>query len=149
VVVRGEVLRRDQVAAVELAAGQDVVERVVLAARLDARAAVRGALADHPRHVALAAVRDAQRAVHERLEADVGHRLANRAHVVERVLAGEHHALDPDLAHHARAARVVHRHLRRPVDLELGVDALDEPHDAEVLHDRRRRRRGLRTRRGT
>jgi hypothetical protein len=74
--------------------------------------------------------------VHERLEADVGHRLANRAHVVERVLAGEHHALDPDLAHHARAARVVHRHLRRPVDLELGVDALDEPHDAEVLHDR-------------
>ena len=35
------------------------------------------------------------------------------------------------------AARVVHGHLRRAVDLELGIDALDQPNEPDVLHDRR------------
>ena len=32
---------------------------------------------------------------------------------------------------------VVHRHLRRPVNLEAGIDALDEADESDVLHDRR------------
>jgi hypothetical protein len=49
--------------------------------------------------------------VHERFEADLGNGRLDRANVVERVLAGEHDALDAEVAHHCRAARVVHRHL--------------------------------------
>jgi hypothetical protein len=62
---------------------------------------------------------------------------ADRAHVVDRVLAGEHHALDAEPPHHARAALVVHRHLGGAVDLERRVDAADEAHEPHVLHDHR------------
>ena len=43
----------------------------------------------------------------------------------------------PSSAHDARAALVVHGHLRRAVDLEPGIDPLDQPHEPDVLHDRR------------
>ncbi len=137
VIVRREVLGADQVAAVELERLVVVGEDVVLATALRARAAVGGALADHPAHVALAAVRDAERAVHERLETECGDRGADRPDVVERVLAREHDTLEAELLHDARARRVVHRHLRRAVDLEAGVGALDGAHEADVLHDGR------------
>ena len=71
----------------------------------------------------------------ERLEAELRHGGANRADVVERVLAREHDALDAELAHDARRRCVVHGHLRRAVDLELGIDALNQPDESDVLHD--------------
>jgi hypothetical protein len=74
--------------------------------------------------------------VHERLEAELRDGGANGADVVEGVLAREHHALDPELGHDARAALVVHRHLRGAVDLEAGIDTLDQSDDADVLDDR-------------
>ncbi len=117
-VVSGEVFRGDEEAAVELRAGGGVSEHVVLAARLRARAAVRAALADHAGHEALARVRDAERTVHERLESEVGDGGADLPNVLERVLAREHDAVDAKLAHHGRAAGVVHGHLRRRVHLE-------------------------------
>ena len=135
VLVGSEILRRDEVASIELAAVSRVGENVVLPARLCAGAAIGAALRDHPRHVALAGVGDAERAVHERLEAERGHGRVNRADVVEGVLAGEHHALDTELLHDRGAGGVVHRHLRRSMQLERGVDALDQPDDADVLDD--------------
>ena len=62
---------------------------------------------------------------------------ADGTDVVERVLAREHDTIDAQLGHHARAGLVVHRHLRRAVDLEAGIDALDESNDSDVLHDGR------------
>ena len=137
VIVGAEVLGGDEVAAVEFLAVRGVGEHVVLAARLRARAAVRAALGDHPRHVALAGVGDAERAVHEGFEAEPGYGRADRADVVERVLACEHHALDAQLLQEHRAARVVDRHLRGAVDLEAGIDALDEANEPDVLNDGR------------
>ena len=40
--------------------------------------------------------------MHERLEPELGHRRADGADVVERVLAREHDALDAELLHDAR-----------------------------------------------
>src|SRR5688500_4811043 len=88
-IVRGEVLRRNEVSAVELRGGDRVGEDIVLTARLRARSAVRAPLADHPGHEALAGVRDAERAMHERLEPEVRHGGADGADVVDRVLTGE------------------------------------------------------------
>ena len=99
-----EILGGDEVAAIELRSVGGVGEHVVLAARLRARAAIRAALRDHARHEALAGVRDAERAVHERLEPESRNGGADRADVVERVLAREHDAIDAKLLHH-RARR--------------------------------------------
>ena len=136
--IRGrEILGGDEVAAIEFRAGSDVVEHVILAAGLRARSAIRAALGDHPGHEALAAVRDAERAMNECLEPELGHGGLDGANILECVLAGEHDALDAELPHHACAARVVHGHLRRPVDLETRVDLLNEAHEPDVLHDGR------------
>ena len=71
----------------------------------------------------------------ERFETEAGHGGVDRADVVERVLAGEHDAADAEFLQDGGAARVVHGHLRRAVDLEAGIHALDEPDEADVLHD--------------
>ena len=108
----GEIFRRDEEAAIELGAGVDIIEYIVLPAGLRAGAAIRASLRDHARHEALAAVRNAERAVDECLETEFGHRRLDGANVPERVLARQHHALDAELTHDAGAALVMHRHLR-------------------------------------
>ena len=50
--------------------------------------------------------------MHERLESEIRHGGANLSNVLEGVLTREHDAVDAELAHHGRTARVVHRHLR-------------------------------------
>lgn len=136
-VVRAEVLRRNQIAAIELGVVLDVGEDVVLAARLRARAPIRAPLRDHAGHVALSGVGDAERAVHERLESKRRNGGANRADVVERVLARKDDAIDAELPHHFGSALVVHGHLRRPVNFEIRIDALNQPDQAKVLDDDR------------
>jgi hypothetical protein len=131
----GEVLGGDEKAAIQLDVVGHVVEHVVLAARLGAGAAVGAPLRDHPGHVALPAVRDAERAVDEGLEPQVRHGGADGANVVEGVLAREHDTLDTEGLHDARAALVVHGHLRRAVDLETRIDPLDQTYEPDVLHD--------------
>ena len=86
--------------------------------------------------IALAGVRDAQGTVHERLESNVGDRGADLTDVFERVLAGEHDAVDAKLSHHSRAAGVVHGHLRRRMHLESGVYRVNQPDETDVLYDR-------------
>ena len=65
VFMRGEILRRNQIAAIEFSARRRIVEHVVFATRLRARAAVGAPLGNHPGHEALSRIRDAQRAMHE------------------------------------------------------------------------------------
>ena len=137
VVPGAQILRGNQVAAVELGAGVMVGEHVVLSAGLRARAAIGASLGDHPRHEALAGIRDAQRTMHERLEAQLRHRCVNGADVVQRVLASEHHALDAETLDDACAGAIVHGHLRRAVNLEPGIHRANEAHGTKVLHDRR------------
>ena len=132
---RREILRGDEVAAIELGARGDVIEYVVLATGLRARAAIGTSLRDHARHEALAAVRDAEGAVNERLEAQLRHGGLDGTDVRERVLAREDDALDPELAHDARATYVVDGHLRGAVNLEAGIDDLDQADEADILHD--------------
>jgi hypothetical protein len=73
--------------------------------------------------------------VHESLQPDFRRSFADRADVVERVFAREDDSLDPELVHQPRPRRVVHRHLRGPVDLELRVHPTDELHESDVLDD--------------
>ena len=137
VIPRAKVLCRDQVSTVEFGPGHLVAQDVVLAARLGAGTAVGGALGDHPGHEALARIRDAERAVHERFQAELRHGRPDLADVPKRVLARQHHAIDAESFHHPRAGDIVHRHLGGAVDLEAGIDSLDESHQPDVLHDRR------------
>ena len=74
------------------------------------------------------------------------------ADVVDRQLAGEDDALDAELADELDAARLGERHLRRAVHVQRRRHRLDQPREAEVLHDdrvdaRRRRSRGCTRRR--
>ena len=71
----------------------------------------------------------------ERLESKVGHRGANGADVVERILARQHDSVDAELLQHGRAGFVVHRHLRRAVDLEVGIESLNQANEPEILDD--------------
>src|SRR4029077_6713499 len=82
-----KILRRDEVAAIELGTVGLVVQDVVLAAGLGAGATVGAPLGDHPRHVALAGIGDAERAVDEALEAQTRHRLTDGLDVLEGVLS--------------------------------------------------------------
>ena len=75
--------------------------------------------------------------MHERLEPERRNGGADGANVVERVLPREHDPIDAKLQHHPRARLVVDGRLRRPVNLELGIDRLDQPNRPEVLHDDR------------
>ena len=75
--------------------------------------------------------------MHEGLEAELRYRLADRPDVFEGVLARQYHPLHAESLHNARAGGIVHRHLRRAMDLELRIHPLNEPHDAEILHDGR------------
>ena len=134
-IVRREILGRDQIATVECGAGRIVGKRVILAARLGTGAAIGRPLRNHPGHEALPGVRDAERTVHKCLEAECRDRLANAPDVFERVLACQHDALDTQSPHDLGAAGVVYGHLRTAVDLQLRVDLLYEPHDAQVLND--------------
>ena len=136
-IVGREILCADQVTAIQFRAICLVGEHVVLAATLRARATIGRSLGDHARHVALPAVRDAERAMYERFEAQIRHRGMDCADVVKCVLAGQHHTLDTKPLHDEGARLVVHRHLRGAMDLERRIDALDQPDHADVLHDRR------------
>ncbi len=137
-VVCSEVLGGDEEAAVENVARHGIAQRVSLAARLRARAAVGAALGDHPGHVALPAVRDAERTVHERLEPDRWNRRVDGADVVERVLARENDAVDAEVLRRSCAPDTswtviwVEPWISKP-----GIDAMDECDEADVLHDRR------------
>ena len=48
---------------------------------------------------------------------------------VERVVLARENTLDAEVPHHACAARVVHGHLRRPVDLKTWIDLLNEAYE--------------------
>ena len=133
---RTEVLGRDQIAAVEFGTGIEIPEHIILPARLRTRATIGAALGDHPGHIALTGVRDAQRAMDERLETERRHGGANAPDVVQRVLAREDHARDAEPLHHARAGPVVDGHLRGPVDLERRIHTLDEADQPDILDDR-------------
>ena len=74
--------------------------------------------------------------MHEGLEPELGDRGPDRPDIRERVLARQHHAGDAHLAHQPGPGFVVHRELRRAVDLEARVDLLDEANRAHVLHQR-------------
>jgi hypothetical protein len=74
--------------------------------------------------------------VNEGLEADIRNRLANSADIFERILTRKHHALDPKALHHGGARCIVDRHLGGSVNLEAGVNGLDQPHDPDVLYYR-------------
>ena len=136
-IVCREILRRNEIAAVERVTGRGIGEGVVLATRLRARSAVGRALTDHAGHETLSGVRDAQRPVNECFETELRYRLADRANVLERVLARQHHALDAEALHDAGAARIMDGHLRRTVHLQLRIHLLDEPDGAQILYDRR------------
>ncbi len=73
--------------------------------------------------------------MHERLDADTRHRGVNRAEVVDRVLPGHHDTRDTQVSGRFCAGNVVHRHLRRAVDLELRVHRPNQSNESEVLHD--------------
>ena len=136
-IVCREILRRNEIAAVERVTGRCIGKGIVLPTRLRARSAVGRAFTDHAGHETLSGVRDAQRPVYECFETELRYRLADRANVLEGVLARQNHALDAEALHDARAARVVDGHLRRTVHLQLRIHLLDEPHDAQILYDRR------------
>src|SRR2546421_923610 len=135
--IRREIRCRDEISASELYAGRGISKHVVLSARLRAGSAIRAALGDHAGHEALARVRDAQRAVHERLETEIGHALANCLQVIEGVLARQHYALHAELLEHRGPRAVVHRRLRRAVDLQIWVQLPNQADEAEGLNDHR------------
>ncbi len=132
---RAEVPGGDQVAAVQLRAARGIGQHVVLAARLGAGSPVGAAFRNHAGHVALPRVRDAERAVDEALQHQLRDRAPDGADVVQGILSREHHAVASQVAQDAGAALVVHGHLGRAVNLQIGVQLADEPHRAEVLHD--------------
>ena len=100
-------------------------------ARLGARAAVRAAAADRLARQALARVRDAERAVDEHLELDVGVLGADRRDVVERQLAREDHAAArPRLARELDRAASVHVICVEAWSGSVGRDRADQPRDA-------------------
>ena len=74
--------------------------------------------------------------MNEGLESELRDRISNFADVVERIFPRKNYAVDSDLLHHSRAGPVVHRHLRRAVDLEAGVNLLNQANESDVLHDR-------------
>ena len=75
--------------------------------------------------------------MHECLETEIGDALANRLQVIEGVLARQHHALHAELLEHRGPGAVVHRRLRRAVDLQIWVQLPNQADEAEVLNDHR------------
>ena len=134
-VQRVEVARREQVARVAQRLQAVVHDQLVgQAAGLRALAAVGAAPAPRLRREALAGVGDAERAVHEHLQ------LASRSgcgwrDVVERQLAGQHHAAHAELLRQVDALGAGDAHLRAAVDLEIGRDLPGKLRDGQVLHD--------------
>src|SRR6185437_6854341 len=136
-VVRTKILRRYEKARVERLPRRGVGECVILATRLRTGAAIGAALGDHSGHVALPAVRDAQRAVNERFQSEPRHRGMNRADVLDRILASQHDAIDPQLLHQPGTGLVVHGHLGRAMNLEPWIHDMNQLDESDVLHDRR------------
>jgi hypothetical protein len=140
-VERREVLRRKQVphrAELPSLAVDDQVVRH--AARLRALAAIGGAAAPDLARQALARPAHAERAVHEDLELEVGP-LVDARDLLDRQLARQDRAHDPEPPRELAALGRRDRHLRRGVQRQPRHDLLREPRDAEVLHDRRVRAR--------
>jgi hypothetical protein len=73
--------------------------------------------------------------VHERLESQRRNGRTDGANVIERVLSREHDTSDAKLQHHPRARLIVDGRLRGSMNLELGIDRLNQPNEPEVLHD--------------
>ena len=60
----------------------------------------------------------------------------DRPDILERVLAREHDSLHAEPLHEAGAGGVMNRELRGAVDFEVGIEVLDQPDRAQVLHQR-------------
>jgi hypothetical protein len=132
-----EILRRQEifdVAEITLALVHD--ELVGQATRLRTLPAVRAAAAPRFGRQALPRPCDAQRAVNEHLE---GNRraLGVRADLVDRELAWDDDAREPELGEQRRGERRGRRHLRRTVGLERGAQRTRDQRDRGILHDDR------------
>ena len=71
----------------------------------------------------------------ERLQAEIGHRVANGVDVGEGVFAREHDTLDSERLGDRGAGWIVDRHLRRPMNLERRIQLADQANESDVLHD--------------
>ena len=133
----GQILRTEKIsplAEVERPAVDDHFVRQP--ASLSALPAIGAAAAERFARETLSGIGDAQRPVNEDLDWHVGRR-RHFANVVEREFAGQHDALDAKFTHIGDAARLGQRHLRGSVDVQSGYEALDQPNQADVLHDHR------------
>ena len=105
-------------------------------AGLGARATVAAAPPDDGRHLALAAVTHAQRAVDKRFDLDGAIR-ADFADLPTRKLAREHRARHVEPCRFLNARERVQAHLRRGVQRHVGNDFLQRRQNAPVLHQDR------------
>ena len=129
-----QILRAEQIlllAQVDVAAVAN--QLIGQSAGLRALAAVGTATAQRFAGQALTRIGHAQRAVDEHLQR---HRRApgDCGDLVDRQLAGQHHALDPQLLGQADRLGTGHRHLRRGVNRQVGTDRANQPRQAQVLH---------------
>ena len=105
-------------------------------AGLGAGAAVAAAPPDDGRHLALAAVAHAQRAVDERFDLD-GAFLADFGDLPARKLAREHRARHAEPCRFLNARERVQAHLRRGVQRHVGNNFLQRRQNAPILHQDR------------
>ena len=109
--------------------------RELIPAHVRTAAAVAAAAEDVGGEEAQAAVGVAERAVDEGLGLDVGHGGDDLADLVQRQLARERDAGEPEVAQGLDALPVVNGHLRAGVEPELREVLVDSSKDAQVLDD--------------
>ncbi len=73
----------------------------------------------------------------ERLEPEIRNRIANRAQIVERVLPRQDDPGHTEVAHNGRTSGIVHRDLRRSVDLEIRIHDANQANQSQILDDHR------------
>ena len=133
--VGGQILRTEQVfdARIQVHVFPVADHFVRQPASLRALASVRASAAQRFTGQALARVGHAQSAVDEHLQRQTGMR-PDLADLVDRQLAGQHHALHAQLLGHPDALRAGQRHLRAGVDLQIRTDSPDQSNQPQILH---------------
>ena len=130
-----QVLGREQVVEVSLAAQRAVHQQAIgQTAGLGALAAVGGAAAPGLAGEALAAVADAERAMHEGLQFDV-HRPGDGRDLIDRQLPAHHHPAHAQRFGEAGPLGVGDGHLGAGVEGQMGCGRARQARHPDVLHD--------------
>ena len=134
-VVGGQIVRAERIGAAGVVAKRLAVadHLVGQAAGLGALAAIGAAPAERQACQTLARVADAQRAVDEDFEFDVG-LPANGGDLGDREFPRQHHPPHAQRLDLADALGAAEGHLGRGVQRQLGAEPVDQPQQAEVLH---------------